>query len=224
MMKDLLPTVMPIFATPFAIVPTGGTEALNATLASLFLSRATEEYRDPRAARNPLCFCGREDLFEWPDEPTEELRRQMLGGICAAVMAVNRYTEAEFDALGLQARARFTIVRPNGCIPAASAPLASWFVVYCVAAPPPAPARADSAVLRLYAIREGTMFLDAANWRLRDPFNGSHHVWRPVPGQMAVFPASILHEVALNRTEANLLLVTARARFAHGGQVEAPPW
>jgi hypothetical protein len=223
-MKDLVPTVMPIFATPFAIVPIGGTADLNATLESVFLSRASEEYRDPRAPHNPLCFCGREDLFEWPDEAVEQLRRQMLAGICAAVMAVNRYTEAEFDALGLQARARFRIVRPNGCIPAASAPLASWSVVYCVAAPAPAPARADSAVLRLYAIREGTMFIDAANWRLRDPFNGAHHVWRPVPGQMAVFPASILHEVALNRTEANLLLVTARARFAHGGQVEAPPW
>jgi hypothetical protein len=223
-MNDLVPTVVPIFATPFVVVPIGESADLNPTLESLFLSRATEEYRDPRAPRNPLHFCGREDLFEWQDAAIGQLRRQMLGGICAAVMAVNRYTDKEFDALGLQARARFRIVRPDGCIPAATAPLASWFVVYCVSAPAPTPARADSALLRLYAIREGSMFLDAANYRLRDPFSGAHHVWRPVPGQMAVFPAGILHEVALNRTEANLLLVTARARFAHAGQVEAPPW
>ena len=102
--------------------------------------------------------------------------------------------------------------------------MASWFALYCVAAPPPAPARVHSAVLRLYAIREGTMFMDAANWRLREPFAGGHHVWRPVPGKMAVFPASILHEVALNRTTSDLVLVSARVRFAHAGQTATPPW
>jgi hypothetical protein len=41
---------------------------------------------------------------------------------------------------------------------------------------------------------------------------------------MAVFPASVLHEIALNRAEANLCLVTARLRFAHAGQTATPPW
>jgi hypothetical protein len=218
------PTIVPIFATPFAIVPLAGEADLNAALAALFLSRATEEYRDPHSARDALYFRGRENLFEWPHEAVQRLRQEMLGGICAAAMAVNRYTEAEFDALGVQARARFAIVRPNGSIPAATAPLASWYALYCVAAPGPTPARQDSGVLRLYAIRDASMFLDAANYRLREPFTGAHHVWRPVAGQMAVFPASILHEVALNRTETSLLLVCARARFAHGGEGQLPPW
>jgi hypothetical protein len=218
------PTIVPIFATPFAVVPLSGDADLNAALAALFLSRATEEYRDPHSARDALYFRGRENLFEWPHEAVQRLRQEMLGGICAAVMAVNRYTEAEFDALGVQARARFAIVRPSGSIPAATAPLASWYALYCVAAPGPTPARQDSAVLRLYAIRDASMFLDAANYRLREPFTGAHHVWRPVAGQMAVFPASILHEVALNRTETSLLLVCARARFAHGGEGQLPPW
>jgi hypothetical protein len=68
------------------------------------------------------------------------------------------------------------------------------------------------------------MFLDATNWQLRAPFSVTHYVWRPVPGQMAVFPASILHEVALNRTGGDLLLVTARMRFAHRDQQAQPPW
>jgi hypothetical protein len=218
------PTIVPIFATPFAIVPLAGEADLNAALAALFLSRATEEYRDPESARDALCFRSRENLFEWPQEAVQRLRREMLGGICAAVMAVNRSTEAEFDALGVQARARFAIVRPNGSIPAATAPLASWYAFYCVAAPPPTVARVDSGVLRLYAIRDASMFLDAANYRLREPFTGAHHVWRPVAGEMVVFPASILHEVALNRTEASILLVSARARFSHGGEGQLPPW
>jgi hypothetical protein len=140
------------------------------------------------------------------------------------VMDANLYTDAEFDALGVQARARFIIVRPDGCIPAASVPLASWHVIYCVGAPSPTPARLDSGVLRLYEARLGTMFMDAANWRLRPPFSSGHHTWRPVPGHMAAFPASIAHEVALNRTNVDLVLVAARVRFATPGQEAMPPW
>ena len=149
----------------------------------------------------------------------------MLAGICAAVRAANLYTDAEFDALRVQARARFAIVRPDGSIPAATAPMASWYAVYCVATPAPAPARGDSgapAPLR-DSRREGCSWTPRTGACAR-PLSGAHHVWRPVAGQMAVFPASILHEVALNRAEADLLLVTARLRFAHAGQAATPPW
>jgi hypothetical protein len=152
------------------------------------------------------------------------LRREMLGGVSGAVKAANCYTDAEFEPLGVQGRARFAIVRPNGGMAGATAPMASWCGVYCIAAPPPAPARVDSAVLRLYAVRHASMFLDATNCQLQAPFSVTHYVWRPVTGQMAVFPASILHEVALNRAAEDLLLVTARLRFAHRDQQALPPW
>lgn len=218
------PTLVPIFATPFLVVSVDGAADMNAALVSLFLSRATEEYRDRALSADPLCFRSREELFEWPDEAVEHLRRQMLAGACAAVRATNLYTDAEFEALRVQVRARFAIVRPDGSIPAATAPMASWYAVYCVAAPAPAPARGDSGALRLYGVRDAKMFMDAANWRLRTPFGGTHHVWRLEPGQMAVFPAAVLHEIALNRAEANLCLVMARLRFAHAGQTATPPW
>jgi hypothetical protein len=67
------------------------------------------------------------------------------------------------------------------------------------------------------------MFMDAANSRLHAPFSGTHHLWRPVPGQLAVFPAGILHAVALNRASGDLTLVMVRVRFAHPGSV-LPPW
>jgi hypothetical protein len=218
------PTIVPIFASPFAEVPIEASAAFNPPLVALLTARATEQYRDPDLPRDPLCFRSREDLFEWDHELISRLRGEMLAGICSAVMAVNLYTSAEFDALKLQARARFTIVRPDGCLPATSAPMASWYALYCVAAPPATPARADSALLRLYTLGSGTMFMDAANWRLRPPFPTSHHHWQPVPGQMAVFPASLLHEVALNRTHENLLLIAVRVRFAHPWQTATPPW
>jgi hypothetical protein len=218
------PAILPIFATPLGVVSLGGPPNLNAELAALLRSRATEERRDPALPRDPRCFRSREDLFEWPEEAARALRLEMLGGICTVVKALNLYADAEFQALSLQARARFAIVRPDGSIPAATASMAAWHAVYCIAAPPPAPTRADSGALRLYGLRHGTMFLDASNWRLRPPFETSHQIWRPEPGQMLVFPASILYEVALNRTDAELLLVSTRVRFIHGGQTAIPPW
>jgi hypothetical protein len=219
-------TITPIFATPFAAVAMNGTEALNAALTSLFSERTTEEYRDRTTPPDSLCFRSREDVFEWPDSAAAQLRLRMLAGICDVAMAANVCSEAEFRGLGVQARARFTIVRPDGCIPAATAPMASWFALYCVAAPAVAPSQTNNGMLRLFATRNAQMFIDAANYKLRPPFDTSHQVWRPQPGHMAVFPGTMLHEVVLNRSDQSLILVGARVRFARYDEAgrEAPAW
>lgn len=219
-------TVVPIFASPFGAVSLSGAGELNAALVPLLSGRATEEFRDPALPADSLCFRSREDVFEWQEPAAAQLRLRMLGGICDVVMAANLYTEAEFRGLGLQARARFTIVRPNGCIPPATAPMASWFALYCVEAPQVPPSQTNSGMLRFFATRNAQMFIDAANNRLRAPFDTSHQVWRPLPGHMAVFPAAMLHEVVLNRSDRNLVLVGARVRFARYDEagLEIPPW
>jgi hypothetical protein len=216
--------LVPILATPFATVTVPQAAELHPLLVPFFRERATPERADPAFRPDPLCFRSREDLFEWRDAPAMALQQALLAGVCAAVMDANAYPPGEFGKLGIHARARFAIVRPDGAIAAASAPLASWCALYCVAAPAPAAARADSAAVRLYAVRGGMTFIDAANWRMRPPFGANHHIWLPVPGQMAVFPASMLHEIALNRGDADLVLVMLRARFAHPGQPALPPW
>jgi hypothetical protein len=148
----------------------------------------------------------------------------MLAGLAAAVHATSPGTAEELGRLEVQARARVVVIRPNGCLPAVSLPLASWCGVYCAAAPLVSAERPLSGVLRLYEPRLGRMFLDGANWRLRPPFAGGHHTWQPVPGQMAAFPAWVAHEVALNRSDRDLVLVIARARFANPGQEASPSW
>jgi hypothetical protein len=217
-------TLMPIFATPFAEVALPVESALNHSLAALLTARATEERRDPERGHDPLCYVSREDLFEWQDEPIAALRSELLAGLCPAVLATTLHTEAEFDQLGIQARARFAIIRADGCLPARSLPLASWCAIYCVAAPPAPAGRADSGLLRLYESRLGGMFADATTWRMRPPFAGGHHLWRPTAGSMAAFPAHLAHEIALNRGNGDLVLVIARIRFANPGQQAAPPW
>jgi hypothetical protein len=140
------------------------------------------------------------------------------------VMSANLYTEAEFSDLIVQARARLVVVRPDGCLPASSGTKSSWCALYCVAAPAAPEARRDSGALRIYGLRHGTTFIDAANWHLRPPFGAEHHVYRLAPGEIAAFPASMQHEVALNRADSDIILVTMRVRFAHRGQTAAPPW
>lgn len=220
------PTVnlTPIFATPFATVSLAGNADLNPALLSLLSQRTHESFRDPALPPQPFCFRSREDLFEWNAEAVERLKGEMLAALCSVVMAASSYTESEFDTLALQARARFVIVNPDGCIPAASVPLASWCALYCVAAPPPSPTRKDSGAVRLYETRLTSMFIDAGNSRLRRPFGTAHHVWLPVAGQMAAFPAAMSHEIALNRSDRDLVLVAARARFAAPAQEALPPW
>ena len=84
--------------------------------------------------------------------------------------------------------------------------------------------RADSGVLRLYESRLGTMFADATNAAMRVPFTPGHYTWRPVPGQLAVFPAWLTHEIALLRAPGQLVLVTVRVRFVAPGQKGVMRW
>lgn len=216
-------TLLPIFATPFAEIALPLPATLNESMAALLTARATEERRDPDRRRDPLCYVSREDLFEWPDEPVAVIRNELLAGLCPPVLATTLHSEAEFDRLAVQARARFVVIRPDGCLPAQSMALASWCAIYCVKAPS-IPGRADSGALRLYENRLAGMFADATTWRMRHPFASGHHLWRPRPGAMAVFPAHLPHEVALNRSDGDLVLLIVRARFENPGQQEVPPW
>src|SRR5690348_14406941 len=102
--------LMPIFAAPFAQVSLAVSGALNESLAALLATRATEDRRDPDRRRDPLSYVSREELFEWQDEPVAALRDELLAGLCPTVRATTFYTEAEFDQLGVQARARFAII------------------------------------------------------------------------------------------------------------------
>jgi hypothetical protein len=221
-MSTATPNVVPILATPFGVVQLPDAEAQNAALGALFSARMSAE----RAAQqgDPLCYRSPDDLVERPEEPVRRLTSAIFRGVNSVVSAVNNLTQAQLDTFALQARGWFTIVAPNGRVPAANYPLTAWCGIYCVAAPEPSATRADSGVLRLYESRLGTMFSDATNATMRMPFTTGHYTWRPVPGQLAVFPASLTHEIALVRSPGQLVLVTVRVRFVAPGQQGVARW
>jgi len=217
------PQVVPIFATPLGLATVPDAADLNSVVAMLFTERATPERADP-ASRQPLMYRSRDDLLSWPDEPVRALTGSIVGAALSVVRSLNEITDEQFAALQLQARAWFTIVRPDGNVPSDSYPNAAWCAIYCVAAPQPSPARLDSGVLRLHESLLTTMFSDATNTGMREPYQPGHRTWRPVPGQLAVFPAAITHEIALLRGEGELVLVSALLRFLAPGQTGMPWW
>ena len=216
------PIVVPILAIPLGIVPLPDAETQNPALAALFAARMRTDAPAPN--RNPLCYHSRDDLLEWPEEPLRQLTAAIFRGVNSVVGAVNDFTQAKLDSFAVQARGWFTVVAENGHVPATLHPLTAWCGIYCVAAPEPSATRADSGLLRLYESRLGTMFADATNAAMRMPFTPGHYGWRPVPGQMAVFPASLTHEIALVRSPGQLVLVTVRVRFVAPGQQGVARW
>jgi hypothetical protein len=59
---------------------------------------------------------------------------------------------------------------------------------------------------------------------MRIPYKQGHYGWRPVQGQMAVFPATLTHEIALLNSPGELVLVTMRSRFVGEHQQGFARW
>ena len=221
-MSDASFSVVPIFATPFAVLTLPEAEKLNAAVTGILMAQAAAT---PGAhGSNPLCYIGRDDLLDSAAEPLRSLNAEILRGVSSVAAAVNDFTAEQFHSLAIQARGWFSIVRPDGGLPAVSYPLTSWCGIYCLEAPQVSSTRRDSGVLRLYEARLGTMFSDATNATMRIPFAPGHYTWRPVPGQLAVFPACITHEIAPIRAAGQLTIVTVRVRFVAPGQKGWARW
>jgi len=216
------PLVVPILAAPFGVVSLAEAEAFNPALCALFADRMQADAATPE--RSPLCYRSSDDLLDWPDEVVRRLTRSIFRGVNSVVTAVNEFSPAQLDSFTMQARGWFTVVRPNGRVPASNYPLTAWCGIYCVSAPEISATRADSGLLRIYEARLGSMFADATTAAMRLPFRPGHYGWRPVPGQMAVFPASLTHEIAMLRASGQLVLVTVRVRFVAPGQQGAAHW
>ncbi len=223
-MTELQPYVVPIFATPFGVVPLPDAPLLNPQLVTLFAGRSTPDRAHPSGQR-ASSFRSREDLFDWPDEPVRRVTADIAKAAVSVIRSITDFSDEQFSALKVQTRAWFTVVQPNGSVPSIAYPNTSWCAVYCVAAPPHTSARADSGVLRLHETSRATMFSDATNSVTQLPYRPGHNTWRPVPGQVAVFPASVTHEIALVRVDTgNLVLVTVLLRFFGAGQTGMPWW
>jgi hypothetical protein len=214
-------SIVPILATPLGmgILPEGA--GFNPALAALFAARAAA---DRRVQRSPLCYLGEEDLLDWPDAPVQEMLGAVIRRVYDFVATLNEFAAGQLESFRVEARGRVVIVRPDGAMSAVQHALTAWCAVYCVAAPAGPAERGDSGALRLYESRLGSMFSDATTANMRLPFLTGHCTWRPEPGGLLLFPASLAHEVATLRAASDLVLATLRIRFVGPGQTGLSRW
>jgi hypothetical protein len=220
-MKAGAPSVLPILATPLGRITLEDPDAANAALIEHIAQRRAQDSARPPGA---LVYRTADDLFERPEAPVRELATEVLRGALSLIASINALTDAQFRALRIESRGWFTQVSQHGCIPAANYPLTAWFALYCISVPAASPQRPDSGAVRFYQSGFGTMLQDATNAQLRMPFLAGHYSWRPTAGEMVVFPATTLHEVALLHAPGELRFACARLRFVAPGQEGLGRW
>lgn len=218
------PTIVAILATPMGVMPLPQVANQNAAVAALVRRRAVADGFRQSADSNPLVHVGRDDLTAWSEEPMRTVMAEMLRGIVSVARSVNRFAPGEFEALTVQARAEYVIVRRDGGLGVRNHPMTAWTGLYCVEAPAPAPERPDSGQLRIYESRMRNMFADATTDSMAVPFRPGHYGWTLVPGVLVVFPGGLMHEIAPVRGDGDLLVLTVRARFLAPGQKGVTGW
>lgn len=206
--------VAPMFAAPFATLMHPDAARLNADLLPILLARATEARRDPAAPRSPELYESVPDVYQGAEPAIAALRGFMLGGVLGLVAQLSAGPPA-FDParVRLQARAWLTIVQPEGAVPARSHPMASWCAMYCVQAPELVPERRDGGALRFYDPRLANVYSDDGNAHLLRPYGYGSFGARSIAGQLVMFPAHLLHEIAPLRGATALVTVTATCRL-----------
>ena len=82
----------PAFAVPIGHARLEPCDRLNRELEQLFLTRETQEYRNPAPSHNPQAemFESRFDLFTWPEPCIQELRKFMLESVFRVAMAASK--------------------------------------------------------------------------------------------------------------------------------------
>ena len=214
--------LVPIFATPFAVVKIPRANQMNSPVTTLLEMRASAD-ADPAPMCGPFQYCSREQSgFE--DVGAQALAAEVLAGMRRAIALANHFDEQQIGAWQVQALVSFAIVRTDGYLPPRNFPMTSWCGIYCLEAPSSSPDRRDSGVLRLYEGRLGNVFADATNSAMRVPYATGHYSWRPVPGEVAVFPGSVTHGIAPIRSFGKLVLLVLRLRFFAPGQQGWTNW
>jgi uncharacterized protein (TIGR02466 family) len=192
-------SVSSAFAVPFGEARLPASEQLNRELEALFLSRETEEYRNPTPTHIPQqeMFESRFNLFLWPETCVQQLRTFMLNCVAQTVAQASELQPAEVARLQIHNHTWFHVTRYAGSFVAHNHPLASWSAVYCVRAGERLAERPDSGVLRFIDTRSGSgAYLDIANRRLRPAYALKPREVRLEEGQVIVFPSFVFHEVA----------------------------
>lgn len=187
------------FAVPLYFDQLEKPEALNSALISLFHQKQQQPEianPNPYTERNSSLYESRFDLFSWPDQAIKALSQFCCNKVIQCVADLNGYSKAELARIQLGADSWFHITKSGGFFAIHNHPMASWSGVYCVSRGEPDPDVKNNGYLSfLNPFIQNTMFVDAGNARMRQPFSQTGLGYDLQPGQLVLFPSWLLHEV-----------------------------
>lgn len=218
--------ITPAFAVPFADVSLPNPDALNAELRTLFLAREAEgaKWRNPHPSMriNPSLFESDFSLFAWPEACVQQLREFCWGALSRLIAQLNGYSAADMARVQISSHTWFHVTRDRGYFGLHNHPMASWSGVYCVSAGEDDGTHPDSGVLHFAnPLSSSTMFLDAANNKMRPPYSTAGKSFRLKPGQLVLFPSWVQHEVLPFYGRGERITVAFNCWFSIAGEAEA---
>lgn len=200
MSQDASLNISPAFAAPLIETRHPEPEKLNQALKTLFLHREGPdiEPNPPTPTLKHNVFESEFNLFAWPDDCVQALKRFVVGSVVRAVQNLNGYSDAQMQQLRVSNHTWFHITRDGGYASVHNHPMAAWSSVYCVSPGDDDGARnSDNGVLRFLDARpSSSMYLDPGNMQMRRPFGHGSINYRLAAGQLIIFPSHLMHEVA----------------------------
>lgn len=173
--------------------------AMNAALTELFHQKMTQpEFTNPNpyTVRNDALYESRFDLFSWPEPVIRQLSDFCCSRVMQCVAEINGYDQATLKRIQLGADSWFHVTKDGGYFAIHNHPMASWSGVYCVSDGEPDPGIKNNAQLTfINPFIQSTMFVDAGNAQMKQPFSHVSQGFQLKAGQLVLFPSWLLHEV-----------------------------
>jgi len=205
------------FSTPLATARNARFESLNPRLRELFLARELEPYRHTTHIPTQLgsVFESRFDLFDWPDEPIQELATFVHEALSGLITTINTCTAQQMDGFDISYESWFHITRNGGYQSNHYHPNATWSGIYCVDPGDLVPEREESAQVKFYDPRGPMtqMHYDAGNRQLDSRFGSIPVYLTHQEGQLVMFPSWLMHEVLPYLGHRERIVVAFNARL-----------
>lgn len=188
------------FAVPMGIMKLESTEQLNKELAEFFSECAKkDEYSNKHrnSIRQKEVFESSFDLFGWQEPCIQKLKSKCMNALLQFTGRLSNISNEEIKEWQVFCDAWFHVTKKGGYFTAHNHPNASWSAVYCVQNEVSSTNTVENGVLRFLDYKShSTMYIDAANNRLPEPFNLGNRVFNLSAGDFIIFPSYLLHEVS----------------------------
>jgi Putative 2OG-Fe(II) oxygenase len=206
-----------VFAVPMVFHRLDDCEALNRELEALFHRYADnpQAYANPNpiVERNGALFESRFQLFDWPQEPVQQLRRFCLSTLYGTIGELCGYDDSTLSRLHMAAESWFHLTQRGGYFGVHNHALHSWSGVYCVRHDGDDPNSASGRLSFINPNAAASMYMDMAIMNLKPPFGFGPVNLRLQPGQLVIFPSWLLHQVLPYEGDSTRITVAFNARF-----------